>query len=124
MPSFTLTAAVLGTPDPKSLALFYQQLLGWPIGADEEGWVTLRPEGGGPGLSFQGEDAHVPPVWPGGPADQQMQVHLDIEVDDLASAGAAAEAAGARLAEFQPRDGVRVYLDPAGHPFCLWVRPS
>ena len=24
--------------------------------------------------------------------------------------------------EFQPQDDVRVYLDPAGHPFCLWVR--
>ena len=27
-----------------------------------------------------------------------------------------------RLAEFQPQDDVRVLLDPAGHPFCLWVR--
>jgi len=26
------------------------------------------------------------------------------------------------LADFQPHDDVRVYLDPAGHPFCLWVR--
>jgi hypothetical protein len=23
------------------------------------------------------------------------------------------------LATFQPQDDVRVYLDPAGHPFCL-----
>jgi hypothetical protein len=50
-----------------------------------------------------------------------MQLHLDIEVQDLASAGAEAEAAGAVLAEFQPQEDVRVYLDPAGHPFCLWV---
>ena len=29
---------------------------------------------------------------------------------------------GAVLAEVQPQEGVRVYLDPVGHPFCLWVR--
>jgi hypothetical protein len=23
---------------------------------------------------------------------------------------------------FRPQDDVRVCLDPAGHPFCLWVR--
>jgi Glyoxalase-like domain len=30
--------------------------------------------------------------------------------------------AGAVLADFQPQDDVRVMLDPAGHPFCLWIR--
>ena len=121
MPGFTLTAAVLGAPDPHALARFYQQLLGWPIGSDEPDWVTLRPTDGRAGLSFQLEEEHVRPVWPAGPGDQQMQVHLDIEVDDLAAAGAHAVAAGAVLADFQPQDDVRVYLDPAGHPFCLWV---
>jgi hypothetical protein len=29
--------------------------------------------------------------------------------------------AGAGLADYQPRDDVPVYLDPAGDPFCLWV---
>ena len=48
-------------------------------------------------------------------------MHLDIEVDDLETAGARAVAAGAALADFQPQDDVRVYLDPAGHPFCLWA---
>ena len=50
-------------------------------------------------------------------------MHLDIEVDDLDAAGARAVAAGATLAAFQPQDDVRVYLDPAGHPFCLF-RPG
>jgi len=122
MPSFSLTATVLGAPDPKRLALFYQRLLGWPIGSDEEGWVTLRPEDGGPGLSFQGEEEHTPPTWPAGREEQQMQLHLDIEVDDLEAAVAVATEAGGRVADFQPQDGVRVCLDPAGHPFCLWVR--
>ena len=115
------TAAVLDTPDPRGLARFYQQLLGWPLGTDDPEWATLRPEDGGAGLSFQLEEDHVRPVWPAGPGDPRMQVHLDIEVDDLAAATETAVAAGARIAEFQPQDAVRVLLDPAGHPFCLWV---
>jgi Glyoxalase-like domain len=47
--------------------------------------------------------------------------HRDIEVDDLDAAGAHAIAAGAVLAEFQPQEDVRAFLDPAGHPFDLWV---
>ena len=50
-----------------------------------------------------------------------MQVHLDIAVEDLAAAGEYAIAAGAVLAGYQPQDDVRVYLDPAGHPFCLFL---
>jgi predicted enzyme related to lactoylglutathione lyase len=120
-PRFSLTAAVLDTPDPRGLARFYQQLLGWPLGTDDPEWVTLRPEGGGAGLSFQLEEQHVRPVWPAGRGDPRMQLHLDIEVDDLESAVAQAVAAGAEVADFQPQDDVRVCLDPAGHPFCLWV---
>ena len=118
-PRATLTSTVLGCPDPRALGRFYAELLGWPIGTDEPGWVTLRP--GGPGLSFQQEVDHVPPVWPG-PGGQQMQAHLDVEVDDLAAAVAFAEQLGATVAAFQPQDAVRVMLDPAGHPFCLWAR--
>jgi catechol 2,3-dioxygenase-like lactoylglutathione lyase family enzyme len=120
-PRFTLTAAVLDTTDPRGLARFYQQLLGWPLGTDDPEWATLRPPDGGAGLSFQLEEEHVPPVWPAGPGDPRMQLHLDIEVDDLAAAVQQAIAAGATVAEFQPQDDVRVCLDPAGHPFCLWV---
>jgi catechol 2,3-dioxygenase-like lactoylglutathione lyase family enzyme len=120
-PRFTLTAAVLDAPDARDLAGFYQRLLGWPIGRDEPDWVTLRPPGGGAGLSFQTEAAYARPTWPAGPGDQQMMMHLDIEVDDLDAAGTHARAAGAVLADYQPQEDVRVYLDPAGHPFCLWV---
>ncbi|MGK5112719.1 MULTISPECIES: VOC family protein [unclassified Geodermatophilus] len=121
MPGFRLTATVLDTPDPQGLARFYQRLLGWAIVDDDPEWVTLRPADGGPGLSFQREEAHVPPVWPAGAGDPRMQLHLDIAVDDLAAAVGDAVAAGARLAEFQPQDHVRVCLDPAGHPFCLYL---
>jgi predicted enzyme related to lactoylglutathione lyase len=120
-PRLTLTGTVLDTPDPRGLALFYQGLLGWPFGSDEPEWVTLRPEDGSAGLSFQLEQQHVPPVWPAQDGDPRMQLHLDIEVEDLESAVAHAVAAGATVAAFQPQEDVRVCLDPAGHPFCLWV---
>jgi catechol 2,3-dioxygenase-like lactoylglutathione lyase family enzyme len=120
-PRMTLTATVLGAPDAQELAGFYRQLLGWPIRTDESDWVTLAAPGGGAALSFQTEADHVRPTWPAGQGDQQMMAHLDIEVDDLDAAGAHALAAGAVLADFQPQDDVRVYVDPAGHPFCLWV---
>jgi catechol 2,3-dioxygenase-like lactoylglutathione lyase family enzyme len=116
-----LCATFLGSPDPRALARFYQRLLGWPIITDDPEWVTLRPEDGSAGLSFQLEPDHVRPVWPQRPGDQQMQLHLDIEVDDLDAAGRVAAEAGATLADFQPQDDVRVWLDPDGHPFCLFV---
>jgi len=50
-----------------------------------------------------------------------MMIHLEILVDDLERAGAHAAACGAVIADHQPQDDVRVYLDPAGHPFCLWI---
>jgi catechol 2,3-dioxygenase-like lactoylglutathione lyase family enzyme len=124
MPNVTLTAAVLGTPDPRRLARFYQRLLGWPLRDDTEEWATLRPADGSTGLSFQLEPEHVPPVWPPQPGAQQMQQHLDLLVDDLAAACALAEEAGA-VALGGHEDGaevVRVYSDPDGHPFCLFTR--
>ena len=123
MPRFHLTSAVLGTPDPRGLVRFYQQILGWPIRDDDEDWATLRPADGSTGLSFQLEPDHVPPVWPPEAGTQQMQLHLDIEVDDLEAATAIAEQAGARLlgTNDKPDELVRIYADPAGHPFCLWT---
>ncbi len=119
-PTTRLVSTVLGTPDPRSLGQFYSQLLGWPIKTNEPDWVTLRPADGSPGLSFQLEETHVPPNWPQQPGDQQMQMHLDIEVDDIPTAVAYAEQLGAKQANFQPQNNVRVMLDPAGHPFCLF----
>ena len=42
--------------------------------------------------------------------------------DDLAEETVRAVEQGARLAVHQPQEDVRVLFDPAGHPFCLWVR--
>jgi catechol 2,3-dioxygenase-like lactoylglutathione lyase family enzyme len=119
-PRIDLISTVLGTPDPRALATFYEKLLGWPRGSNDEDWVTLRP-GSGPGLSFQLEETHERPTWPQTPGEQQMQAHLDFQVDDLDVASAYAVECGATVAEFQPQSDVRVHLDPDGHPFCLFL---
>jgi catechol 2,3-dioxygenase-like lactoylglutathione lyase family enzyme len=120
-PRMALSGVVLDAPDARDLADFYRRLLGWRVVEDEPDWVTLRPPDGGTGLSFQTESRYTPPTWPATDGDQQMMLHLDLAVDDLEAAGAHARAEGAVLADYQPQDDVRVYLDPAGHPFCLFV---
>ncbi len=116
-----VAGVVLDSPDARELAAFYQRLLGWSVVEDKPDWVMLGAPAGGPGLSFQTESRYVRPVWPAGPGDPQMSVHLDIHVTDLDEAGAHAEKAGATKAGYQPQKDVRVYLDPAGHPFCLFL---
>ena len=119
----TLTTVVFDAPDAHELADFYCRLLGYVVREDEPDWVVIVPPTGGTGLSFQTEPEYVPPVWPTRrPGEQQMMLHLDIEVDDLEGETARAVAEGATLAEYQPQDHVRVFFDPAGHPFCLWRR--
>ncbi len=116
-----LAATVLDSPDPRVLAQFYAQLLDWEIKFAEDDWVMLKAPDGGAGLSFQAEPNYVKPVWPAGEGDHPMMMHLDIYVDDLEAAGKHAVSLGAELADFQPQEDVRVYLDPAGHPFCLFL---
>ena len=111
---------VLGTPDPVGLARFYAGLLGGEVKDGDGGFVTLGLDGTFY-LACQLEADHEPPVWPSGAGRQQMQVHLDIGVAVLADAVEDAERLGARQADFQPQADVRVMLDPAGHPFCLYL---
>jgi catechol 2,3-dioxygenase-like lactoylglutathione lyase family enzyme len=113
---------VLNAPDPQELGRFYERLLGWRIYADEPNWVTLAPaEDAGYNLAFAREEKYERPVWPAEDGKPQMSMHLDLEVDDLDQAVAHAIEAGAELASFQPQERVRVMLDPAGHPFCLYL---
>ena len=121
MPRLTVTGTNIDAPDANALADFYRRRLGWTASTDEPGWVILQPPGGGHTLNFQTEERYMRPVWPAGPGDQQMMMHLEIEVDDLEASVAHAVEAGATLADFQPQDDVRVCLDPAGHPFCLFL---
>lgn len=112
--------AVLDCPDARALARFYADLLGWRVAKEEDVWAAVAPPDGVAYLGFQSSPDYVPPVWPPAAGEQQMMMHLDIEVDDLGAAVEDALAAGARLAGHQPQENVRVMLDPAGHPFCLY----
>jgi catechol 2,3-dioxygenase-like lactoylglutathione lyase family enzyme len=124
-PRFRLRGPVLdagAAGDAIDLAAFYERLLGWPIvESSEAGWARLEAPEGGLKLEIQGLDDYTPPVWPNAPGEQQMMQHLDIATDDLDAAVAWAIEAGATAAEFQPQPHVRVMLDPAGHPFCLFL---
>jgi catechol 2,3-dioxygenase-like lactoylglutathione lyase family enzyme len=116
-PPARLNAIALDCPDPDALAAFYAAVLGAEIEEpDEDDWVQLAPRAGTP-LAFQRVADYRPPQWPG--AEHPQQMHLDLEVDDLDAGEAAVVAAGARKHEVQPGTTFRVFLDPAGHPFCL-----
>jgi predicted enzyme related to lactoylglutathione lyase len=121
MATLELTTVNIGAPDTTALSRFYERLLGWTLEVDEPGWAVVRNPAGGVSLAFQLEQDHVRPSWPARTGDQQMQQHLEIRVDDLDGAVAHACECGATVAQFQPQNDVRVCLDPAGHPFCLWV---
>jgi predicted enzyme related to lactoylglutathione lyase len=107
---------VLDCPDPRTLAEFYAALLGWKIDQQDADWCSVRAEYGD-SLGFQRVDPYVPPRWPGQVVPQQM--HLDVEVDDLDEAEAAVLQLGATKHDHQPGTSFRVFVDPAGHPFCL-----
>lgn len=113
-----LSLTALDCPDPHALAAFYSAVTGWPVrpGTSDE-WVQLVSPSGAT-LAFQRVDAYRAPEWPG--QDQPQQAHLDFDVTDLDAAEEAVLAHGARRHAIQPGDEeFRVYLDPAGHPFCL-----
>ncbi len=112
---------MLEAPDPRGLLAFWSEILGVPIQqVDDTGGSLDFGEGVGY-LAVQLAEHYEPPVWPPEPGKPGMQLHLDVEVDDLAAAVEHALELGATLAGFQPQDDVRVLLDPAGHPFCLYT---
>jgi predicted enzyme related to lactoylglutathione lyase len=112
---------VLEAPDARELAEFYAQLFGWTVAKSEPDWATLGPPDGVAYIGFQTSPYFRRPTWPPVSGEQQMMMHLDIEVEDLELAVADAVALGGKLSEHQPQDDVRVLLDPAGHPFCLYL---
>lgn len=111
----------LDTDDVETLTRFYSELRGWPIWKmDAEGGALDLGEGVAY-LGIQHNPDYVRPQWPGEKGAQQMMIHLDFQVVDLAAETARAIALGAVLPEHQPQEDVRVLLDPAGHPFCLYT---
>jgi catechol 2,3-dioxygenase-like lactoylglutathione lyase family enzyme len=122
------TGVCIDCADGRELADFYARLLGWEITAEGGDWFQLTDPDGGVHLNIQGEEWYAPPAWPERPGAQTKMLHFEILVDDLEAAIAHAVGAGARVAEHQPSDrdqtGLRVLLDPAGHPFCLFTAGS
>jgi hypothetical protein len=106
---------VIDCPDPEMLAGFYGTMLDWKVDATPE-WADIRADYGHT-ISFQRVEAYTPPQWPSQAVPQQM--HLDVVVDDLDEGEAAVLELGATKHEHQPGKTFRVFLDPAGHPFCL-----
>jgi hypothetical protein len=132
-----LVQTVLDATNPREVAEFYRQLLGWSYRPGDEppadgepdpkgdDWLTLRAPGGGPGLAVQKAEKLARSTWPS--PDVPQQLHLDIAVPTLAEVAAEHEhalALGARMISDQSDDEeepLRVYADPAGHPFCIFV---
>jgi predicted enzyme related to lactoylglutathione lyase len=108
---------VLDCPDPQALAEFYGGLLDWTVKVDDD-WAEIRADYG-QCICFQQVADFTRPEWPGQEHPQQM--HLDLMVDDLDTGEAAVLERGATKPEHQPGTTFRVFLDPAGHPFCLCV---
>ena len=125
-PSITWTTITLDCADAEVLGAFYTRLFGWDIAArDGAGWVQLRNAWGGVGLNLQAEDSYEPPVWPEQPGRQAKMMHFELLVDDLDAAVQLVLGIGGTEAVHQPPDRdqtrIRVMLDPAGHPFCMFV---
>jgi hypothetical protein len=55
---------VIDTPDPRGLATFYQELLGFVRVQDEDHWVVIGDAADRPGLAFQLAPDLQPPGWP------------------------------------------------------------
>ena len=108
---------VIDCPDAEALAGFYRTLLDWKAEVSP-GWAELRADYG-QCISFQQVEDYTPPRWPAQEVPQQL--HLDFIVDDLDTAEAAVLELGGTKHEHQPGTTFRVFLDPAGHPFCLCV---
>lgn len=131
-----IAQVVLDTDDPRRLAEFYRQLFGLsyregdeppPSGQpDERGadWLVLRNPGGIQ-LAFQYRDDYAPPTW-GEPTRPQM-LHLDTvveSVEQLERQRQRAEELGGRVMydrRDDPEEPLYVLVDPAGHPFCIFV---
>lgn len=113
--------------DAGPVARFYERLLGYEIRSfDLPAWAQLFDPDGGVHINVQGETWYQPPTWPERPDQQTKMLHFEVEVSDVEAAVATAIDAGGTQAPWQPPDRdpdrIRIVLDPAGHPLCLFLR--
>jgi catechol 2,3-dioxygenase-like lactoylglutathione lyase family enzyme len=110
--------------DFENVVAFYRDMLQMPVYSRDDGWAAMGHSGGGMDISVQAEDWYVRPVWPEQLPQPAKMMHFEIRVDNVEAAVARAIECGASEASPQPADRdpskLRVMLDPAGHPFCLW----
>ncbi|MBG6218996.1 catechol 2,3-dioxygenase-like lactoylglutathione lyase family enzyme [Arthrobacter sp. CAN_A6] len=109
-------ALVIDCEDIEPVARFYEELLGMQRVEGDADWITIGDAADRPALAFQRVDKLTPPDWPSAVHPQQM--HLDVRVDDLDEGEKNVLALGAKKQGYE-QEKFRVYLDPAGHPFCL-----
>jgi hypothetical protein len=110
---------VLDSPDARQLAAFCRRLLGWTVEQDEPGWIKLRAPDGGPELSFRPRR-----LTPGRPGQLVPAISNDGAPRHCGRRPRRCRNKYGRCGSrrgVQPEDDNRVYLDPAGHPFCLFL---
>jgi hypothetical protein len=103
-------------PDPGALARFYGAMLDWKIDVVSADRAAVCREDG-QCIVFHRVADYTPPTWP--TQERPKQMHIDMLVDDLDAAEAAVIDLGATKHPDQSGTSYRVFLDPAGHPFCL-----
>jgi predicted enzyme related to lactoylglutathione lyase len=122
----SLVAVAVDCLDAIPVARFYEQLLGFEVRDLEERWAQLWDPESLFHLNIQGDERYEPPTWPEQPRQQGKMLHFEVRVDDLDAAVATAIAGGGTVAPWQPPDRdqsrIRIMLDPAGHPLCLFLR--
>ncbi|MEU1047212.1 catechol 2,3-dioxygenase-like lactoylglutathione lyase family enzyme [Streptomyces ambofaciens] len=118
MPALTKYYGVtLDCSNPTELAEFYSELTGLKISYKSDDFAGLDGDGG-PAMGFQKVADYQAPQWPGQSVPQQF--HLDFSAEDLDAAEKWVRELGAAKPETQPGgERWRVFLDPAGHPFCI-----
>lgn len=112
--------------DAGPVARFYEALLGFEVrDFKPPNWAQLWDPAGGVHLNIQGERWYERPTWPERPGEQAKMLHFEVQVDDVDAAVAIALEAGGEEAPWQPPDRnphrIRIVLDPAGHPLCLFL---
>ena len=114
----------LDCENPIELADFYSKITGWPVEPlgdfppEDVTWLELLDDKGFTKMAFQLIENYQKPTWPTGGLPQQA--HMDFHAKDLDIAEKALLEIGAVKAEFQPKPHrFRIYLDLAGHPFCI-----
>lgn len=110
---------VFDAADLGAESAFWAGVLGGRVVAEDD-WHSVVDAEGQWRIGIQLAPDHSPPDWPHG---TPQQIHLDLHVEDLASAHDEVLALGARLLKADDDrtagEGFQVYADPAGHPFCL-----